>query len=295
MRQRDLRFTFSVPSGRTEFEVVEFRLEEAISEPYRLSLELASFNANIDFSQVLDQPALLTIWQGATAVRHVHGMISSFTQGKTGFRRTRYRVLVEPHLARLSLSSDWRIFQQKNVPDILKSVLSEHGVLDYEQRINTEHLPREYCAQAGDTDLYLFDRLSTEEGLFYFFKHDATTHTLIQSDKLYVQERIQGGPVLYTTQPAADAMQPVLYAFSYTENVRTVEQTQRDYTFKRPTFDQQQHTVGEDLERQAPHYERYDYPGRYKVSTVGKPFTQNRLRGHRRDAQVAIVEGDARG
>jgi type VI secretion system secreted protein VgrG len=74
--------------------------------------------------------------------------------------------------------------------------------------------------------------------------------------------------------------------------VRTVEQTQRDYTFKRPAFDQQQHTVGEELERQAPHYERYDYPGRYKVSTVGKPFTQNRLRGHRRDAQIAIVEGD---
>ncbi|APC19545.1 type IV secretion protein Rhs (plasmid) [Pseudomonas frederiksbergensis] len=292
MRQRDLKFTFSVLSGRIEFEVVEFTLEEALCEPYRLTLELASDNANIKFEDVLDQPALLTIWQGTTAVRHVHGLVSSFTQGTTGFRRTRYRVVVEPQLARLNLSSDWRIFQQKSVPEILKSVLNEHGVLDYQARINIPHLPREHCVQAGDTDLYLFDRLSAEEGLFYFFKHDATTHTLIQSDKLYVQERIQGGPVLYTTQPAADAIQPVLYAFSYTENVRTVEQTQRDYTFKRPTFDQQQHTVGEDLERQAPHYERYDYPGRYKGSAAGKPFTQDRLRGHRRDVQVAMVEGD---
>ncbi len=33
MRQRDLRFTFPVLSGRMEFEVVEFALEEAISEP----------------------------------------------------------------------------------------------------------------------------------------------------------------------------------------------------------------------------------------------------------------------
>ncbi|NBF13598.1 contractile injection system protein, VgrG/Pvc8 family, partial [Pseudomonas sp. Fl4BN1] len=197
-------------------------------------------------------------------------------QGTTGFRRTRYRMLVEPQLARLGLSSNWRIFQQQSVPEILKSVLDEHGILDYQTYINTEHQPREYCVQAADTDLYLFERLSIEEGLFYFFKHDANTHTLVQGDKLYVQERIPGAAVLYSTQPAGDATQPVLYAFSYTENVRTAEQTQRDYSFKRPAFDQQQRLLGDDLEHQAQGYERYDYPGRYKTSAVGKPFTQNR-------------------
>lgn len=186
MRQRDLQFTFSVLTAQVAFEVVEFTLEEALSEPFRLTLELASDNGAIDFGQILDQPALLTIWQGGLQVRHVHGLVSSFTQGKTGFRRTRYRLLVEPQLARLALSSDWRIFQQKTVPEILKSVLDEHGVLDYQPYIHTPHAPREYCVQAGDTDLYLFDRMSTEEGLFYFFKHDANAHTLVQGDKLYV-------------------------------------------------------------------------------------------------------------
>ena len=164
MRQRDLQFTFSVLTAQVAFEVVEFTLEEALSEPFRLTLELASDNGAIDFGQILDQPALLTIWQGGLQMRHVHGLVSSFTQGKTGFRRTRYRLLVEPQLARLALSSDWRIFQQKTVPEILKSVLDEHGVLDYKPYIHTPHAPREYCVQAGDTDLYLFDRLSTEEG-----------------------------------------------------------------------------------------------------------------------------------
>lgn len=292
MRQRDLKFTFSVLTSRAQFEVVEFTLEEAISEPFRLTLQLASDNPAIEFAQILDQPALLTLWAGSTAVRYVHGLVSSFTQGKTGFRRTRYSVVVEPQLARLGLNSDWRIYQQKSVPEIIKSVLSEHGILEYETRINTEHLPREYCVQAGDTDLYFFDRLSSEEGLFYFFKHNDSAHTLIQGDKLYVQERIAGGPVLYTSQPAADAAQPVLYAFSYTENVRTVEHTERDYTFKRPAFDLQQHAVGEDMQRQSLPYERYEYPGRYKASTAGKPFTQDRLRGYRRDVQVAVVQGD---
>lgn len=292
MRQKDLRFTFSIQTRKMEFEVLEFTLEEALCEPYRLTLELASYKSQIDFAQVLDQPALLTLWQGDKAVRYVHGMISSFTQGKTGFQRTRYRVVIEPQLARLGLSSDWRIFQRKGVPEILKSVLREHGILDYEQKIFAEHQPREYCAQAGDTNLYFFDRLANEESLYYFFKHEAVAHTLIQGDKLFVQERIQGGPVLYTAHPAAEITQPVLYAFSYTENVRTVEQTQRDYSFKTPSFNQEQHVVGDDLTHKSVPYERYDYPGRYKVGAVGKPFTQDRLRGHRRDAQVAVVEGD---
>lgn len=178
------------------------------------------------------------------------------------------------------------------MPEILKAMLKEHGILDHEQNINTDHLPREYCVQAGDTDLYLLDRLATEEGLFYYFKFDESTHTLVHGDKLYIQGRIPGGPVLYTTQPVGDNPQPALYSFSYTESVRTAQQTQRDYTFKRPAYNQQHNVRGETLIHQGPDYERYDYPGRYKTGTVGKPFAENRLRGHRRDAQLALVRGD---
>ncbi|MCK1878251.1 contractile injection system protein, VgrG/Pvc8 family, partial [Pseudomonas aeruginosa] len=78
----------------------------------------------------------------------------------------------------------------------------------------------------------------------------------------------------------------------YSENVRTARQTQRDYSFKRPTYDQEHHLAGEALEHQGSSYERYDYPGRYKQSGAGRPFSESRLRGHRRDARVASVSGD---
>jgi len=292
MRQRDLRFTFAVLSSHIEFDVVAFTLEEALSEPFRLELELSSYSTAIDFAQVLDCPALLTIWHGNQAVRYVHGLVSAFTQGTTGFHRTRYRAVVEPQLCRLALCSNWRIFQQKSVPAILKNVLREHGILHYEQHLTNENLVREYCVQAGDSDLYLLDRLAAEEGFYYSFSFTADSHTLHHGDRLYIHPRIEGDPVLYNDAPAGDAPQPVLYAFSYTENVRTAQQTQRDYTFKRPSYSQHHNVAGEELEHQAQTYERYDYPGRYKTSSAGKPFTQNRLRGHRRDARVALVEGD---
>jgi type VI secretion system secreted protein VgrG len=290
-RQSDLRFTFQPASGLA-FEVIEFRLEEGLSEPFVLTLDLSSTDAAIDFGQLLDQPAVFTLWRGEEAVRHVHGLVSSFEQGDTGFRRTRYRATVEPALARLGLRSDWRIFQQQTVPQIQQAVLNRSGIADAEQRLNKEHLPREYCVQPGETDLDFFQRLSAEEGLYYAFIHNGQGHRLIQGDRLYSHGVIEGGPVTYNPAPGGDQAEPCLRSFRYRENVRTARQTQRDYTFKHPQYNQQQVSDGVNIDHQGRDYERYDYPGRYKLDEAGKPFTEARLLALRRDAQWACVEGD---
>ena len=149
--QSDLRFTFTAGSNDV-FDVVEFRLTEGLSETFRLDIDLSCTNPAVDFAEILDRPALFTLWQGEQPVRYVHGSVSSFQQGDTGFRRTRYHAVVEPRLARLKLTSDWRIFQTLNVPDIATAMLKKHALtLDYEQRITNAHETREYCVQAGDT------------------------------------------------------------------------------------------------------------------------------------------------
>ncbi|KML15399.1 type VI secretion system Vgr family protein, partial [Burkholderia cepacia] len=289
--QSDLRFTFT--AGIESFEVVEFTLHEGLSETFLLQVELASTNPAIDFGEVLDRNALLTIWQGGQPVRYVHGAISSFVQRDTGFRRTRYSAVVEPRLARLKLSSDWRVFQTLSVPEIATAVLKAHNqTLDYEQRVTAEHLAREYCVQAGDTDYDFIERILREEGFFYAFQHKYDGHRLIHCDRLFIYGRQQGEPVLYNPTPGGDQRQPCLRTFAYTENVRTARQVQRDYTFKSPRFPHEYPREGTDLDHQSRGYARYDYPGRYKHESSGKAFTQDRLRGHRRDARMASVSGD---
>ncbi|MGV8403603.1 contractile injection system protein, VgrG/Pvc8 family, partial [Pseudomonas aeruginosa] len=66
---------------RDVFEVVEFELREALSETFHLAVELTCTNPAVDFGQVLDRPARLTLWRGDTPVRYVHGAVSSFVQG----------------------------------------------------------------------------------------------------------------------------------------------------------------------------------------------------------------------
>ncbi|RUE55923.1 type VI secretion system Vgr family protein [Pseudomonas aeruginosa] len=288
----DLRFTFTAGAGAEAFEVVEFHLVEGLSEPFHLDVQLSCANAAVDFGQVLDRPALLTIWQGGQPVRYVHGSVTSFQQGNTGFRRTRYRAIVEPRLARLQLASDWRIFQTLPVPDIAQAVLKKHAItLDYEQKVTHPHAPREYCVQAGDTDYHFVERIMREEGFFYGFLHNAEGHRLIHCDRLWIFGKLPGLPVEYNPIAGGDRPGPALRSFTYSENVRTARQTQRDYNFKNPLYNQQTRREGDYLDHQASSYERYDYPGRYK-SEVGEGFTRDRLRGHRGDARLAIVEGD---
>ncbi|MDY4301112.1 type VI secretion system tip protein TssI/VgrG [Pseudomonas salmasensis] len=294
-RQSDLRYTFE-PLRGDPFEVVSFTLEESLSQPFKLELDLVSHHPAIDFYRMLDLAAVFTIWRDDTPVRYVHGLVSLFQQGDTGFRRTRYTAVVEPTLARFNLRSNWRIFQSQTVPDIITSMLAEHKLTDIRSEICFEHQPREYCVQAGETDLDFIARLAAEEGLLYTFEHRADGHTLVLTDRVGGLGTIgthTDCPVIYQPMGGGDSKEPALNRFHYTEQVRTARQVQRDYTFTHPRYDQQHTATGDqDLKNQHKDYERYDYPGRYKRDIAGKPFTKTRLTALRNDAKLAHVEGD---
>ncbi|MEE9944202.1 MAG: type VI secretion system tip protein TssI/VgrG [Pseudomonas asiatica] len=310
--QSDLRFTFQPLAGQIDFEVVSFELDEMISSPFQLKLELISFEDEVDFGQLLDQPVLFTIWRGERPLRYVHGLVSSFSQGETGFYRTRYRALVEPVLARAGLRSNWRIFQQKTVPQILELMLKRQGIARFEINSMGEHQVREFCVQAGETDLDFIARLAGEEGFVYRFEHTPKHHQLVITDRLLALGQISRsalkaddededffdeddiGPdqVLYRANSGGDQARPCLRRLRYSEQVRTARQVQRDYTFTNPQY-RQEHRVGDSsITHQSRDYERFDYPGRYKRDAVGVPFTATRLTALRHDARIAEVEGD---
>ncbi|RQS72621.1 type VI secretion system tip protein VgrG [Burkholderia sp. Bp8963] len=288
--QSDVRFTLKV--GDVPLDVVEFDLDEGLSEGYRLRLKLVGADPTVDFGKVLDCPALFTLWRHEVPVRYVHGIVSSFEQGETGFRKTYYYAVIEPELARLDLGSDWRIFQGLTVPQIIVQVLKEQRIVYHDIADTTKHLEREYCVQAGDTHAYFLERIAREEGFFHGFRHTEKEHTLIYCNLLWIYGHIGDRPVIYNAMSGGDRSEPALWRFHYAENVRTARQTQRDYTFTHPRYEQEHSFLAPDLEHQSDRYERFDYPGRYKLDEVGKPLSLNRLRGHRRDAKVATVEGD---
>jgi len=312
MAQTDIKFTFDITSNSFEddsktqpiqLDVLSFRLEEGLNAPYVLDVELVSFDSTIDFDAVIDQPATFTIYQGDVAVRHVHGLVSHFEQGKTGHRRTHYRAIVEPSLARLSLTSDWRVFQQQNASDVISSVLKANQIDNFEINSNLEHVSREYLVQNGVLDASFIDRLAAQEGYVYRIQSGEGSHRLLFTDIIQTfgaleESELVNSAVIYNPNAGGDRPSPALRDFVYTQRVRTAKQTQREYSFKNPRYNQEHSVYGRDVNSQthaqSTRYEQYDYgvDAQYKQDAVGQPFTQTKIQAHRNDATTATCVGD---
>ncbi|HEN8799742.1 TPA: type VI secretion system tip protein VgrG, partial [Pseudomonas putida] len=187
------------------------------------------------------------------------------------------------------------------------------GIDQYELRVSMDHQVREFCVQAGETDLDFIARLAAEEGFVYRFEHSEKLHKLIITDQLLSlglishgalktgnddegffegEDVIDPNTVLYQSSSGGDQARPCLRRLRYSEQVRTSRQVQRDYTFTHPAYRQEHRAAGPFLEHQSTDYERFDYPGRYKRDAVGKPFTENRITALRHDVRIAEVQGD---
>lgn len=284
--QTGLQFTVKVGAlPAPTFVVASFTLHEALSDPFTLALELASSQPDIDFGAVLDQPCELLVWYNGELQRRVNGVVSQFTQGDSGFRRTRYSIEVKPALWRLGLRHNARIFQAQKPEDIIGSLLQEHGITDYAFALKNAHVQREYCVQYRESDLEFINRLAAEEGMFYFHEFEQGKHRLVFADDAAA---LTDGPALFFNLGNRSLEQgPYIRQFHYREAVRQAEVELKDYSFKTPAYALSHKKMGAELEHQRDTYQHFDYPGRFKQDPSGKSFTQYRLDALRRDAMAS--------
>ncbi|MFP1869442.1 type VI secretion system tip protein VgrG [Lonsdalea quercina] len=289
-----LQFTVTLgalPAGT--FAVVDFRLDEGLNRPFGLSLSLASAQPDIDFGAVLDQPCELLVWYEGELQRRVSGIVSGFTQGDTGFRRTRYQAEVRPALWRLGLRSNARIFQAQKPEEIIVTLLDEAGITDYAFALRHEHAQREYCVQYRESDLAFINRLAAEEGLYYFHEYEEGKHRLVFADDAGALGK---GPELFfnlATQGLSEGA--YVRRFHYAERVSTAEVELKDYSFKTPAYGLSHQKTGSELEHQRESYQHYDYPGRFKQDPSGKAFSGYRLDALRAGAVTGEGESNCAG
>ncbi|MDY4377149.1 type VI secretion system tip protein VgrG, partial [Pectobacterium brasiliense] len=287
---------FTVKVGALEagtFAVVDFRLDEGLNRPFSLSLSLASALPDVDFGAVLDQPCELMIWYEGELKRRVSGIISGFTQGDTGFRRTRYQIEVRPALWRLGLRTNARIFQAQKPEAIIGALLEEAGITDYAFALRNEHAVREYCVQYRESDLAFITRLAAEEGLYFFHEYEEGKHRVVFADDAGALTK---GPELFfnlATQGLSEG--EYVRRFHYAERVSTAEVELKDYSFKTPAYGLSHKKMSGELEHQRESYQHYDYPGRYKQDPSGKAFSGYRLDALRSGAVTSEGESNCAG
>ncbi len=263
------RFLFKA-NGHS-FEVVSFKAREKISEPYRVTLELAS-EEELGFDDVLGLSGVLTI-QGAHAAgpdefRHIHGIVYQFEQSGFEGRFLFYEAVLTPHVHLLGLRSDCRIFQQLTIPQIITRVFEEAGVPGdlYTFRLQGHYRQRDYCVQYRETDLDFVRRMCAEEGIFYFFEHTPDAHVMVFGDSTINYQPIAGNAeVLFNTGDGLQAEQEAVGAFELEQQIVSDSFTTQDYNFEKPDLD-----LLSRAQEGSSNLARYDYPGAYSIPEQGR-------------------------
>lgn len=279
-------FSLALDDDQHELKVLEFTGTEAISQPYRFDLELVSERPDIALESLLHRQAFLSFdTQGAG----IHGQIYRVGQGETSKHLTRYQISLVPHLAYLDQRINQRIFQHKNVPEIIEQILKDHGILGdtFKFELGSQYLEREYCVQYAESDLAFIQRLCSELGIHYHFQHSAERHLLVFGDDQTFFPRL-AEPTPYRPGSAMAVAEPTIKHFNVRLETRATAVTRRDYDFLKPRLKLE----GRVDNKQLPGLEDYHFPGQFSDREYGKQLAQRALERHAADHRQAEGHSD---
>ncbi|HFU8104414.1 TPA: type VI secretion system tip protein VgrG, partial [Escherichia coli] len=209
-----LRFTLEVDGLPPDaFAVVSFHLNQSLSSLFSLDLSLVSQQfLSLEFAQVLDKMAYLTIWQGDEVQRRVKGVVTWFELGESDKNQMLYSMKVHPPLWRAGLRQNFRIFQNEDIKSILGTMLQENGVTEWSPLFSEPHPSREFCVQYGETDYDFLCRMAAEEGIFFYEEHayKSTDQSLVLCDTVrHLTEKTDRIPAgVIRTDPPLPLRQP---------------------------------------------------------------------------------------
>jgi type VI secretion system secreted protein VgrG len=275
----DVEVTFEIDCFDDQLHVLSFEGREAISQYYELKLVLACENQELDLMEAVLKPAFVTL-EAAGNKRLIHGVVNHMTQHETARNFTVYRITLVPQAWKLTQRYDCRIFQEKTMTEIVKSVLEAEGVeFQIHSKGNQEPQQRDFCVQYQETDWNFVNRLLEEEGYCYYFEHTESGHTMVISNDPQVFEDISGESTVPYHQPdTTTPEQEHVYWFTQSMEARTGIVSLMDHNYLHPSLD---YSVGSasDIGTDAA---RYHYPGLYTLPEHGRPMAKAQV--HEQDA-----------
>jgi type VI secretion system secreted protein VgrG len=266
---------FATPLGEDKLALKQFAGFEGISEIYRFQLDFQAKNdVDVKFDQLIGKEVSFGVVGRDFPALHRAGIVIECSQGNRGTELTDYGLVVVPKLWTLTQKVRSRIFQQKNIPDILRAVLTG---IDAEYQFEGTYNPREFVVQYRESDYDFACRLMEEEGMYYYFKfNDKGNHKLVVTDLARLTTDVPDKPqIKYDAIGGGGAgMEPKISDFRRTQNWRSGKVTLWDHHFQLPHRhnDAEKQVVETITAGTVAHklklngneqFEIYDYPGEY--------------------------------
>lgn len=238
------------------------------------------------FADVVGKPVTLGIPLSSGEHSYVNGIVGRFSQVGHDKRMVTYVAELYPWLWLLTKNADCRIYQNKSPLEIIKQVFQDHGFADFSDKTSATYDTREYCVQYRETCFAFISRLMEEEGIFYYFTHDDSKHTLVLADD---KDNWSSCPGISSARFSGLSVIPSddeVLSCSLEQSVVVGQFKADDYNFTMPSTDLLATSGGSDSSRSI-----YDYPGLYTEQSKGETVTGIRLAAL--EAEGKLVRGES--
>lgn len=193
------------------------------------NISLLGVRESIDLHALLGSRANVTIEHGAK--RHFNGFVTEAQRGERRGRYDSYRITMRPWTWFATKTRNSRVFQNKSVKDIVADVLTPYSA-DFTWRLQdaSVYKPLEYCVQYEESDFDFVSRLLEEVGIYYFFEHTSTTHTLVLTDSMGKHKAKEGEKAIQWSNKL-DAKTASMVEWHVAEEVHAVKAVVRDFDY----------------------------------------------------------------
>ncbi len=270
---RSLRIT--TPLGEEVLLLESFQGVEGISRPFLWRVDMLSEAGDLTLRDLLGKDATVSI-ASAAGTRSFHGCFTrvAFTGRQGGLYR--YSAELRPWLWLLTQVFDCRVFQDLSVPEIVEDVFRRRGVRDFRFALTkAAYRKRTYCVQYRESDFAFVSRLLEDEGIHYWFEHEAGRHCVVLGDAPGHHRPCAGQALVsYRPHPRGILAEDVVRTMQIEEQVLTSRVALRDFNFETPSLD-----LGVQREQGSamPTLEAYDYPGVYADADGGAAVARTLL------------------
>ncbi len=275
IKQENQIITVSSPLGADVLLMNSFQATEKLSTPFKITLNVYTSEESIDPAKIVGKAVTIKVVSDSKNPRYFNGIVSNLVAGGSKDRRVRdYTLTLVPWLALLKHRKNCRIFQEKKVDQIIGSIFSEMGFSDFEWKLQKSYQPRGYCVQYRESDLDFVTRLLTEEGIFYYFKHEDGKHTLVLSDYAKGYETV---PIASLDVIDGAHTNFTIKNWRHSYNFLSGKVSITDYNFETPATNlaafQKSLVKLPNIDK----FEVYDYPGEYAQKTEGDNYATTRM------------------
>ncbi|HET7930250.1 MAG TPA: type VI secretion system tip protein TssI/VgrG [Rhodanobacteraceae bacterium] len=256
-------------------------VEERLGQLFTYEVEFESENTGIDLTGLLKTPMAIKLETQEGYKRYFHGMVCEAEQTAVEHVQSlvyaKYRVRLVPKPWLLGGMVDCRIFKDKKTTDIVKTVLSEAGYTDVDLgNLGGSYTAREYCVQYREDGWSFIQRLLQQEGIYYYFTHNNSKHTMMLADGVGSHSTADGfAQVPY--QRSVDSVLRAQSTISEWTSLRGVDGSSVQLTDYNPLKPKASLLVNSDSNGHgASGIKVFDYPGPHGEANVGTHYSQVR-------------------